>query len=351
MSYNFKQYDSRWAKKHYCTPGTMASDGCGPTAVADLVYNLDKKITPWKVAQWMTKNGYSTKSNGTMWGGITAALKHYGFEAEGPNMTMAHFISEMSKNLKGQDVWGIILFKGGTKGGVTWTLGGHYMAVVDYKKQNGKDYFYMYDSGTRGHNGWYCYQTTMQGLCACAYIAKKKSTKKATVAKTATTTPSTATTESKAKAIVRVAKALAWPLGTASSKWTYKTGAPTDKCKAAMKKYTSAQSKKEYSDCGIFVNTVVRMAGVDKSFACLKWKHPSTFKVAHRGAVTASDLKAGDIIRYKKTDGTQHTLIYLGDGKIAEGGREIRFPIIRKSTKYNSSSVKKSTLEVLRAVE
>lgn len=183
MSYNFKQYDKRWAKKPYCH-ATMSSDGCGPTAVADIVYNLDKKITPWKVAQWMTKNGYSTYQNGTIHSGITAALKHYGFEALGINnkgsgdLTMKEFLKQMAKG----DRWGIILFAGGTKGGITWTLGGHYMAVVDYKVVNGKHCLYMYDSGTRGHNGWYCYETTMKGLCHRAYIAYKKptSTKKPT---------------------------------------------------------------------------------------------------------------------------------------------------------------------------
>lgn len=174
MSYNFKQYDSRWARKPYCH-ATMASDGCGPTSVADIVYNLDKKITPWKVAQWMTKNGYSTYTNGTLHSGITAALKHYGFNVLGVDKTgkgdisMTKFLSEMAKG----DRWGIILFTAGTKGGVTWTMGGHYMAAVDYKVVNGKHYLYMYDSGTRGHNGWYCFETTMKGMCERAYIASK----------------------------------------------------------------------------------------------------------------------------------------------------------------------------------
>lgn len=176
MSYNFKQYDSRWAKKSYCTPGTMASDGCGPTAVADLVYNLDKTITPWKVAQWMTANGYATRGNGTVWSGITMALRHYGFEVMGieksgkGDITMTKFLNEMAKG----DRWGIILFKAGTKGGVTWTMGGHYMAAVDYRVVNSDKQLYMYDSGTRGHNGWYSYTKTMRGLCALAYITVKK---------------------------------------------------------------------------------------------------------------------------------------------------------------------------------
>lgn len=173
MSFNFKQFDSRWGKKPYCTPGTMSSDGCGPTAVADIVYNVDKNITPYKVAKWMTKNGYSTKSNGTMWCGITQALKHYGFATKGINksgtgdISMTTFFKEMAKGNR----WGILLFKPGTMGGVTWTSGGHYLACVDYKVSGGRHYLYMYDPGQRGNNGWFCYETKMKGLICQAYIA------------------------------------------------------------------------------------------------------------------------------------------------------------------------------------
>lgn len=38
------------------------------------------------------------------------------------------------------------------------------MAYVDYKTSGNKHYFYMKDSGGRKHDGWYCYETTMQGL-------------------------------------------------------------------------------------------------------------------------------------------------------------------------------------------
>ena len=61
-------------------------------------------------------------------------------------------------------------------------------------------------------------------------------------------------------------------------------------------------------------------------------------------------LQAGDIIRYKKTNGHQHTLMYYGNGKIAEAGRENQFPAIEKDTKkYNASNVKLSTRQVIRA--
>lgn len=58
----------------------------------------------------------------------------------------------------------VMLFLGGSRGGVTWTLGGHFLAATSYKYENGKHYLYMRDPGGRDHDGWYCYETTMKGL-------------------------------------------------------------------------------------------------------------------------------------------------------------------------------------------
>ena len=156
--------------------------------------------------------------------------------------------------------------------------------------------------------------------------------------------------------IAAKAKALAWPYGTAERKWAYKTGAPLAVYKAALKKYMGATTKASLSDCGFYVTTVVRASGVSSSFLCLKGAKeafpavPSNMKIVFKGAkIPSGVLKAGDIIRYKKDSGSQHALIYLGGGLIAEAGREIRFPVVRKSTKYNDAAVKHSTLQVIRA--
>ena len=96
---------------------------------------------------------------------------------------------------------------------------------------------------------------------------------------------------------------------------------------------------------------------MDKKFLALKGLKdpfpsvPAAFKLVHKGAKIPNGLlQPGDIIRYKKTNGHQHTLMYYGDGKIAEAGRKTWFPAIKKDTKkYNNSNVKLSTLQVLRA--
>ena len=160
-----------------------------------------------------------------------------------------------------------------------------------------------------------------------------------------------------AQKIVDKAKEYAWTYGTAEKKWAYKTGSAKTAYKNALKTYMGHTSKIAQSDCGYFVSTCVRASGVAKDFLALKGNKdkvpsvPSTMKIVFKGnKIPSCTLQAGDIIRYKKTSGSQHTLMYIGDGKIAEAGREIRFPIIRKDTsKYNASDVKHSTIEVIRA--
>lgn len=163
MSKTFRQYDSRWGKKKY-PPGsscTMSGSGCGPTACADILVNHPNhtKKTPANTRSFMVKNGYAIAGQGTAWDGIDACLKHFGFTVS-RHTGMESFFKEMAKGNR----YAVILFRGGTKGGVTWTTGGHYLAATAYKVKNGKHYLYMRDPGARKHDGWHCYETTMKGL-------------------------------------------------------------------------------------------------------------------------------------------------------------------------------------------
>jgi len=145
--------------------------------------------------------------------------------------------------------------------------------------------------------------------------------------------------------IVDAAKAYCWPLGTDSKKWKYDTGAPSE----GYKKATPNVKKITRSDCGYFVKKVTQATPIGAYNPLNDKKVPSGLKLVHSGKAIPKDfLKPGDIVAYKKTEG-QHTLIYMGNGLIAEAGRKVRFPVIRKSTKYNGSDVKKSTIRVYRA--
>ena len=148
----------------------------------------------------------------------------------------------------------------------------------------------------------------------------------------------------------------AWKYGTSKKNYSYKTGRPRNACKEAMQKY-GYDTKAEYSDCGNFVNTVVRQSGVDKHFTSLHAvktpfpKHEDKFKIVISGRVPkVKELKPGDIIRYKKKGGDQHAMFYYGHNRICDAGHYNRFGNIRKNDFcYKCSNVKKDTIQVLRA--
>lgn len=166
--------------------------------------------------------------------------------------------------------------------------------------------------------------------------------------------------KTKAEKLTETAKELAWPVGTATKKYAYKTGAPTAKMKTALKK-RGYDSKVEWSDCGYNINAVIYAAlGIKtKVLDSPKKAFPavSGFEVVYKGKkIVKGVLKPGDIIRYKKKSGSQHVLMYIGNNDLAEGGRKIRFFVLKhfpqlSKAKFNKANVKKSTLQVLRVKE
>lgn len=151
---------------------------------------------------------------------------------------------------------------------------------------------------------------------------------------------------------------LAWAYGTPAKKYSYKSGAPKAKCKTAMKKYGWASNKAELSDCGNFVSTIVRQSGVNKAFKALhgiKTPFPKTEKgfdtVLKGKKIPAGFLKPGDLIRYKKTNGKQHAMMYYGSGKVCEASHKNRFGAIVKDAKRYNTQSKTKTIQVLRAKE
>lgn len=164
----------------------------------------------------------------------------------------------------------------------------------------------------------------------------------------------TPTPTTNAQKIVAKAKEFAWPSGTSSKTTAYKTGYAKSVYKTALKKRMGKSAKISQSDCGYFVSTCVRASGVSSSFLALPGSAkkaypsvPSTMKIVSKGGV--GTLQAGDIIRYRKTNNHQHTVIYIGNGQIAHAGRGNWFPKVASSKPWNNSNVKKSTIQVIRA--
>ena len=166
--------------------------------------------------------------------------------------------------------------------------------------------------------------------------------------------PKTGVMKTNADRLVEKMKLLAWAYGTPKAKWKYKKGAPKAVCKKAMNKY-GYKGRARWSDCGDFVTTVVREAGIDKKFKALRGlKSPfpksNKFKIVLKGKkIPKGFLKPGDIIRYKKTNGHQHAMFYFGNGKVCDAGHYSRFGNIRKDEKrYAWKNVRFKTLQVLR---
>lgn len=159
----YRQADSRWGSLPYPTKRySFAGNGCGCCACTHVIIELEKykNYTPANVRPYMVGQGFATYGNGTTWAGITKTLQHYGFNVIN-HATMNSLWETLEKR---KHKLGVILFRGGSRGGVTWTSGGHYVAFTDYKKVGNKHYLYCKDSGGRHHDGWYCYETTMKGL-------------------------------------------------------------------------------------------------------------------------------------------------------------------------------------------
>lgn len=188
------------------------------------------------------------------------------------------------------------------------------------------------------------------------YINKKNKTEPVKETPAEPVKEPTKATPSKASKLIAEMDKLAWKYGTPKKNYSYKKGRPRNACKDAMKKY-GYDTKPEMSDCGNFVNTVVRKSGVDRHFTSLHAvktpfpKHEDKFKIVISGRVPkVKELKAGDIIRYKKKGGhDQHAMFYYGHNRVCDAGHYNRFGNIRKNDfRYKRSNVKKSTIQVLR---
>lgn len=308
MSKCFSQLDKRWAGLPYPKkPFTIGTSGCGCCSIANLLVETEKykKYTPKTIQPYMKQ--FAVAGQGTTWTGITEALKHYGLKPIN-HKTMDDVFKTLSKRKK---KWGIILFRKGTRGGVTWTTSGHYVAFTDYKTSHGRHYFYTKDSGGRNHTGWYCYETQMMGLIPQIWTAEAPIEKKKAAKKT-----------SNAKKIADMADKLAYK--TAPDKARYPNGKPTPEYKKALDKAypnrkTWGTPSKKGASCDVFAGTVIRSSGVDKKFPrCLSQqdKYLSKSKKFERVKnPTVKKLKDGDIIIYQKREGGGHICIFA-KGKI-----------------------------------
>ena len=331
MSFHtFKQYDSRWGSKNYNGSSTMAMAGCGPTACASIIANHKPKMTPILTMKYMQQHGYAIRNQGTAWAGIPACMKWGGLDQVKELTQMADLWAYM----KSKHACGILLFRAGSTGGITWTTAGHFVAFTAMKIENGKHYLWTRDPGGRDHDGWYCYETQMKGLIVKIWVGLSKPPK-----------------PTKQERIVATAKKCAYPMGTGGKK-RYPSGHPKKAYKQALNKAYPNRSSwgtqtRAGASCDVFVGTVVRASGIDKMYPRglddqLEYRHTDRFKKRFKllRNPKKKDLKPGDITVQIFHSGAGHTTIYLGGNRVANAhyyGKT--YPVIEKySNKVRSAS-------------
>lgn len=132
-------------------------------------------------------------------------------------------------------------------------------------------------------------------------------------------------------AIAQTAINLAWPYGTPTSAYKYKSGSPRNTFKVAIDKVFPNRSSwgakpKAGASCDVFVGTVIRYSGYDNNAprgcsGAFTYYLNNPQKWTDTGIYKVKDMKPGDVIVWKKASGTKHTCIYVevnGKGYIAE---------------------------------
>ena len=124
---DYKQGAKPWGPKMYSNHGdkkqTMATSGCGPTAMADIVATLkDKSVDPWTLAQLALEWGDRTYNSGTSWKFFPHIAEHYGFTKLVQSSSVDAFKACI-------DAGGYAV---ASMGPGYWTSGGHFICAWKY---------------------------------------------------------------------------------------------------------------------------------------------------------------------------------------------------------------------------
>lgn len=102
-------------------PATIASHGCGPTALATVISTLtEKDVNPATVTDWVCKNGYCTET-GTVGSAIPAYVNQHGLSIENVTKNDTQKIKEALKSQKSLVI--------ASMGKGTFTTNAHYIVL------------------------------------------------------------------------------------------------------------------------------------------------------------------------------------------------------------------------------
>jgi hypothetical protein len=141
---DFVHYYQYNYKDSYGYGTTIASSGCGPTAMAMVLTKMTgKKVTPVDTANWSLNNGHRVKNNGTAWSFFGAIAPQYGISCQQMGVSKSNIID----NLKA----GKMLIM--SMGPGHFTKGGHYI-VLRGITEDGRIIVADPNSETRSHQTW-----------------------------------------------------------------------------------------------------------------------------------------------------------------------------------------------------
>ena len=157
-----------------------------------------------------------------------------------------------------------------------------------------------------------------------------------------------------AERIARTAELLAWPKGTSSKVYSQKPTAAYEKAIAETMTFPKSQQKYKWTkgrSCSVFVATVVRASGYDKSFAgagSVASINTSAKNSQKWQKVSPSKAVRGDIFAYKDN---HHVMIYGGK----QGSKYVWYQADKGDyygyTSYGDNPANKKNVNVWHAVE
>lgn len=94
----YNQTDARWGSLPYGKTGSIAAEGCGPTALAIVVASLTaQQVTPLDVARWSAASGHRCEGNGSYHSLIPDGGRHYGLTVTGIGSDAARLTAALSE--------------------------------------------------------------------------------------------------------------------------------------------------------------------------------------------------------------------------------------------------------------
>lgn len=122
----FLQWDPRWGYAEY-GDDVIGLSGCGPACLSMVLYYMtgDDKLTPDKIADYSTKNGYYQAGVGTAWALLEDMPALYGVDVSQPGIS-----EQIMKTALDQGKMIICSVKQGD-----FTAGGHFIVVYGYDSE------------------------------------------------------------------------------------------------------------------------------------------------------------------------------------------------------------------------